>query len=175
MNEPREQVEQFERDNPLWRYSPYLWGRVNVLLGIRIEILELLDRAFGAAVELESLSRAEELAWLWVLGAYEVVRTMSQSKASFSPRLQTELLALKRQLGIVRMPTAKMELPGKRIPVTSSRSPVGIDAENRDILLGAPDHEISGRKLLASFYAVMSTIAPQDVHHTHEESYGNAS
>jgi hypothetical protein len=175
MNDQHRTVEQFERENPLWRFSPYLFGRINVLMGIRIEILECLDRTFGESVDFTQLERAEELAWLWTLGAYEVVRTMCQAKSCFSLRAENALRDLKRTIGKVRIPAAKMEVPGKRTPVTSARSPAGVDAKNKDILLGAPGQELSCREILASFYGVLSAIAPEDVVLPHEASYQHAS
>lgn len=172
MDEQQSTVEQFERENPLWRFSPYLFGRINVLMGIRIEILECLDRSFaGSRVDFAQLARAEELAWLWTLGAYEVVRTMCQAKTCFSLRANNSLLELKRVIHMVRIPAAKMELPGKKAPVSSARSPVGVDERDKDILLGAPEQEISCRKILATFYEVISAISPEDVVSPHEASY----
>ncbi|MEZ4864741.1 MAG: hypothetical protein R3C14_25745 [Caldilineaceae bacterium] len=120
--------EEFERQNPLAKFSFYLWGRVSVLFDIRIEILQCLDNAFANdLIAHESLSRAEMLSWLWILGAYEVVRTMCQADTCFSPEAAAKLSTLKRKLAIVRMPAAKMEKIGKSIPVTSGRSAAGID------------------------------------------------
>ena len=60
------------------------------------------------------VERVESLMWLWILGAYEVVRTMCQAKTCFSSQALDELSRLKKLLSVVRMPAAKMEKPGRR-------------------------------------------------------------
>jgi|ERR1700722_3655261 hypothetical protein len=117
--------ESVERE-PLIAFSHYLSGRVNVLCSFADEIIENLDKGFcGQCVDGRSVDRTESLIWFWLLGAYEVVRTMHQAKACFSEQLVQDLTSLKKTLATVRMPTAKMEKPGKRAAVTSNRSPAG--------------------------------------------------
>ena len=54
----------------------YLY-RVHVLLAIADEITEYFDTDFsGPVIDGGRVERAESLMWLWMLGAYEVVRTM---------------------------------------------------------------------------------------------------
>ncbi|GEM_PF-6793223 len=56
---------EFERENPLAKFSFYLWGRVRVLFDLQIEILEHLDNAFAHdSIEHAKLSRAEMLSCL---------------------------------------------------------------------------------------------------------------
>lgn len=73
---------EFDSQFPLAKYSFYALGRVQVLMGVREEIIKELDLAYQTPKTLlaEHVIRAESLSWLWVLGAYEVVRTMSQAK-----------------------------------------------------------------------------------------------
>lgn len=103
----------FERD-PVSFFSFYLSGRVNVLSAFADEVIENLERGFSAhRIDGESVVRAESLVWLWLLGAYEVVRTMHQAKSCFRARVAGDLGSLKKQLAVVRMPAAKMEKVGK--------------------------------------------------------------
>jgi hypothetical protein len=84
---------------PLIAFSHYLSGRVNVLCSFADEILENLDKGFsGQCVDGGRIERAESLMWFWLLGAYEVVRTMHQAKRCFSDRLVDELSSLKKIL-----------------------------------------------------------------------------
>ncbi len=170
LNPTEDQV--IERD-PLIAFSFYLSGRVNVLCAFADEIVDNLDKGFssecvyGARVE-----RAESLMWLWVLGAYEVVRTMDQAKQCFSERLAQELRDLKNQLAVVRMPAAKMEKRGINVAVTSNRSPSGWDCKNRDLLINDPDDKnVSARQILADFDRVFCSISKADVLAYHEASY----
>jgi len=161
---------------PLIAFSHYLSGRVNVLCSFADEILENLDKGFsGQCVDGGRIERAESLMWFWLLGAYEVVRTMHQAKACFSDRVVDELSSLKKILATVRMPAAKMEKPGKKkAAVTSNRSPTGWDVENRDLLVNDPEEnpDISARWMLSEFDRVFSSITKSDVLAQHEKAYG---
>jgi hypothetical protein len=165
-----------ERD-PLIAFSHYLSGRVNVLCSFADEIIENLDRGFsGQCVDDARITLAESLMWFWLLGAYEVVRTMHQAKACFSERLVQDLSSLKKTLASVRMPAAKMEKPGnKKVPVTSNRSPTGWDVEKRDLLVNDPEEspDISARWILSEFDRVFSSVTQSDVLAHHEEGYAS--
>ena len=115
------------------------------------------------------------LMWLWLLGAYEVVRTMCQAKSCFTENTVSKLQELKRTLSDVRMPAAKMEKRGQKKPVTSNRSPAGLDMAKKDLLVNDPDvqPDVSARDLLSKFDEVFSSISKDDVHSQHEESYGD--
>jgi len=144
-----------------------------VLLAIADEVTENLDAGFSRKVIDGGLvARAESLMWLWILGAYEVVRTMCQAKACFAQRAFDELNPLKKRLTAVRMPAAKMERPGVKIPVTSNRSPAAWDVSRRDILINDPEAEaVFARDLLAEFDRVLSSIRPEDILGRHEDGY----
>jgi len=151
------------------------WEKPSSLLCIFAdEIIEELDHRFTTEyVDAERVGRAESLIWLWVLGAYEIVRTMDQAKKCFSERLNQELRGLKKVLANVRMPAAKMEKPGKKLPVTSNRSPSGWDPANRDVLVNDPEDNtnVSARWLLVEFDRVLCSIERSDVLAHHETSY----
>jgi len=155
-------------------FSLYLSGRVNVLLALKGEILGLLDEGFSAnCVDGGPVERAESLMWLWVLGAYEIVRTMCQAKGCFSDRALNAMVQLKKTLSVIRIPAAKMEKAGKKEPVSSNRSPAGWDVANRDLLVNDPEEarDISARSILAEFDRVFSSMTKNDVLARHEESY----
>jgi hypothetical protein len=90
-----------------------------------------------------------------------------------SPELSNYLQRLKKSLSSVRMPAAKMEKPGKRVPVTSNRSPSGWDMQNKDLLINDPEEtlHISARFILDEFDRVMSSITKDDILDRHENSY----
>jgi hypothetical protein len=162
-----------ERD-PLISFSHYLCGRVHVLIAFADEIIENLEQGFSTEpIDGGRVERAESLMWLWMLGAYEVVRTMCQAKDCFSSQIFDELQRLKKSLASVCMPAAKMEKPGKRVPVTSNRSPSGWDVQNKDFLINDPEEtlHISARFILDEFDRVMSSITKDDILDRHENSY----
>jgi hypothetical protein len=158
---------------PLIAFSHYLSGRVNVLCSFADEIIENLDQGFSESVDGGQVERAESLMWFWVLGAYEVVRTMHQAKECFSERLVLDLSGLKKTLATVRMPAAKMEKPGKRAAVTSNRSPAGWDVASRDLFVNDPEKgpDVSARWILSEFDRVFSSITKSDVLANHEATY----
>jgi hypothetical protein len=157
-------------------FSIYLCGRKNVLLNVADEIIENLDQGFsGTVVDGGRIERAESLMWLWILGAYEVVRTMCQAKSCFSKKAFDQLTQLKKTLSALRMPAAKMEKAGRKAPVTSNRSPAGWDIANRDVFVNDPESasDISARFILMEFDRVFSAITKDDVLGRHEESYSS--
>ncbi len=154
------QEEIFDRE-PLMAFSFYLSGRNNVLLSIGDEIIELLDEGFsGQPVHGAKIEHAESLMWLWILGAYEVIRTMCQAKECFSPEFYSKVSSFKKNLAEVRMPAAKMEKKGQKIPVTSNRSPSGWNISNKDILVNDPedDKSISARTLIGGYDSIISSL-----------------
>lgn len=166
--------EQIVEREPLMAFSFYLSGRVNVLLDLADEILEDLEQGFSpATIDCARVGRADSLMWLWILGAYEIVRTMCQAKVCFSDRAFSELVQLKKTLAVVRMPAAKMEKAGKKEPVTSNRSPTGWNVAKRDLLVNDPEEaqDVSARFILAEFDRVFATMTKDDVLAHHEESY----
>jgi hypothetical protein len=166
--------EQIVDRDPLVAFSFYLSGRVHVLLDIADEIVENLDQGFsGECVHANQIERAETLMWLWLLGAYEIVRTMCQSKKCFTQQIFDELSQLKKTLAKVRMPAAKMEKPGINSPVTSDRSPAGWNVAYRDLLVNDPDStdDVFARELLAEFDRVFSSIKASDILSRHEDAY----
>ena len=159
--------------DPLIAFSWYLSGRVWYVRKLGKEIIGELDAAYATNVlDDDHFSRADMLMWFWTLGAYEVVRTMCQATDCFRSELTQRLSALKKELVQVRIPAAKMEVPGKSRPVSSNRSPWKWDMPNRDLLIGDPTKEmISVRHLIQRFEDVISSITPGDVLGRHEESY----
>ncbi len=158
---------------PLIAFSFYLSGRSNVLLAIGDEIIELLDAGFASQpINGGKIVRAEALMWLWTLGAYEVIRTMCQSRECFSTEFYKKMSHLKTFLAKVRMPAAKMEKQGQRKPVNSNRSPAGWDVSNQDLLIGDPEDEnISAKALIQHYKETITSLTISDVLKKHHDSY----
>lgn len=159
---------------PLAAFSMYLSGRNDLLLALGREILELLDTPEQTGA-LERRSRASDRMWLWTLGAYEVTRTMCQSRLCFSDRFFAAVSGLKNDLERVRVPNTKMEriqYDRRQAPiaVTSTRAPHEWDDASNDLLIGDPLDLFSSRALLAAYADVMGSLTPDDVRMSHEES-----
>jgi len=106
--------------------------------------------------------------WFWTLGAYEIIRAISQAKDCFSDEFIQKVNPLKKQLAVVRIPNAKMEEQGKKKAVSSNRSPDGWDVDNKDLLVGSPDNPVSARLLLEAYENTILSLKLVDVkrHHT---------
>ncbi len=157
---------------PITKYSFYLNGRIEILLETKNEIVSSLEALNDTGNSSENISNAEKLLWFWILGAYEVVRTMHQSKASFSEKVLKKLQDLKQVLAKARMPASKMEVKNKKQAVTSFRSPIGIDVKAKDFELFTDDENfISAKSLLSSFEEVIKSITTKDILAPHQSNY----
>lgn len=162
--------ELLERE-PLMAFSFYLSGRNNVLLLLSDEIIDNLDNGFSISpINAEFIDKASTSMWFWTLGAYEVIRTISQAKNCFSTEFIEKINTLKKELAIVRMPSAKMEEQGKKKAVTSNRSPDGWDIDNKDLWVGSPDAPISAKLLIRLYENTMSSLTIDDIKKPHMES-----
>ncbi len=156
---------------PLLKYSFYLSSKNNLLLNTIDTIKVKLEKGITEKlINADLVADASILTWFWTLGAYEIVRTMTQTKDCFSNELIIKLSALKKKLSKVRMPSAKMEKEGQKTPVNSNRSFDGWDTKSKDLLIGNPDDYISARELFDLYDSTLSSIAVADVLKRHEES-----
>jgi hypothetical protein len=165
--------EQSLEREPLLGFSFILSTRNNQLSTVADEILELLDS--GISTELidgSKVTKAGILIWLWVLGAYEIIRTMCQAKNCFSTTSMKKLLPLKRKLAKIRMPDSKMEKQGKKQPVNSNRSPWCEVLDTRDLLIGDPEEAYSARDIIDEYFSIIHSLLPDDILGNHKESYG---
>ena len=109
--------------------------------------------------------------WLWVLGAYEVVRTMCEAEQCFSAGVRDQLRDLKQRLTLLRIPFAKQELPGKKIPVNAEPSPCTMGGSPPDYKFRVKDQMLSVRDSIHQFGAVLSGIKRTDVLAHHRTTY----
>ncbi len=162
--------ERLERE-PLLKYSFYLSSKNILLLNTIDTIIENLDTGFSENfTNADVISDGSILTWFWTLGAYEIIRTMSETNDCFSERINEKLKTLKRELAKARMPSSKMEKKGKKIPVNSNRSFDHWDVKKKDLLIGDPDLPISARDLFELYDSTLSLITVDDVLKKHELS-----
>lgn len=163
--------EEIIENEPLIVFSYYLSEKNNLLLDLSDKILENLDKGFGSEIYTEFIGKASSMTWFWTLGAYEVIRTICQAKGCFSDTFIESANKLKEQLAIVRMPSAKMEVKGKNIPVNSNRSPDGWDIDKKDLLIGDPENSKSARQLIEQYDKTLCSLQPNDIIKRHEDVY----
>jgi hypothetical protein len=95
MDEKNTIAEMLDR-SPLIGFSVYTQFQFRTLSAVGREILDLLDSSMAeGSADAQALNRAYGMFWLWLLGAYEITRTMCQAKPCFTAELSTKLIAFK--------------------------------------------------------------------------------
>jgi len=164
------EAEQIERE-PLLKYSFYLSSKNNLLLNTIDVIIKKLNDGFSTStINADKIGDASILTWFWTLGAYEIVRTMSQTKDCFSDDTNSKINLLKQELAIARIPSTKMEKKGKKIPVNSNRNFDGWDIGKKDLIIGDPEFPKSARELFLLYDKTMSSLTKIDILKNHENS-----
>lgn len=172
-------VEKMLTENPLIGFSVYTHIQSKTLQTLRQEIIQCFEAGMYTlsgdgetpCVDGELVNRAYGLFWLWVLGAFEIVRTMCQAEQCFSSRVIGDLKDIKRRLALLRMPFAKQELAGKSVPVGAEPSIYRIVGSPPDFWYQVSGQEFSVRQLLDEFAIVLSKINRSDVLANHRTSY----
>jgi hypothetical protein len=172
-------IEKILNKNPLTVFSVYTDIQCRTVQTLGREILLCLDVGItpdagtgqGTICGGDVINRGYGQFWLWVLGAYEIVRTMCQAEKCFSPRVANELKGFKRKLAILRMPFAKQELPGKDVPVRAEPSIYGIGDSPPDLRFDVEGQVLSVRELIGEFAAVFGGITRADVLADHRTIY----
>lgn len=164
-------TEKMLNENPLIKFSVYTDIQSKLVNSLGQDILQVLQTAIipapaegqGAHCDAQILNAVYGQFWLWVLGAYEVVRTMCSAKKCFSPLIVGRLMDLKRKLSILRMPFAKQELPGKSTPVRAEPSIYDIRCSPPDLSFEVKGQVLSARELIDEFAFVFSGISRFDI------------
>lgn len=162
-------VEEMYAKAPLIRFSPYSQMQATTVRDFGVENLDLLEVNINGGEGSAVVNMVEVLHgrfWLWVLGAYEVIRTMDQHSACFSEQLAAEIKAFKGRLNTLRIPFAKQEIarsgtPGK--PIHGENSIYDIDVGGKDLLYRIEDQTFSIRGLTIEFITFFEGIKPEDV------------
>ncbi len=141
----------------------------------------LVSVAREILVELDAgrRERASDLMWLWVLGAYEVLRTMCQAYECFAAEYLQRLSTTKVEFERVRVANTKMERVNydrrtRSIPICSDREADVWDPDSRDLMLGDPFAPASARALLHAYETTLAALTAADVRCSHEDSFRSA-
>lgn len=157
---------------PLSRFSIYTDAQVRALRSIAAEIFADLDSMHDGEGHINRrFQHAWDLAWLWTLGAYEVVRAMDQAKGCFSDEVASRLRRVKADLALVRIPFAKQELRGKGEPVYAELSLDGFGPDCNDLCFEIENQVVSVRKLIADTLEFFDGIKVSDVVRAHPCMY----
>lgn len=152
-------VQRILETNPLLRFSLYTDAQLHALNDVGNEIVGLCA---DWPDDMTNHHRVYNLFWLWVLGAYEVVRTMDQHRSRFSPHVADMIGSQKRYLAGLWMPFAKQELKGdKKIPIYAENSYINVGIDGLCF-------EVSGKEywsglVIKDFLADMTSIKAEDI------------
>jgi hypothetical protein len=153
------------RKSPLMAFSPLTQLQLQCLEEVAGEIEDLLAESMLDPENANGnlISRSYSRMWLWLLGAYEVLRTMAEAKQCFSIQFHSRLLDEKRHFAEIRMPLAKQEYRGKKDSAWRDGFLIGIKLQTHDAFFAINGIEYSARDLIARFRTFISSIQPADV------------
>ncbi len=169
MNDVSELLEK----EPLLAFSVVTAIQVKALKDFSEEIPFLMEEAMNesGAIDAVLFNEIYTKVWLWVLGAYEVVRTMCQAETCFSSNLLDKLRPQKNKLARLRMPLSKQEYSGKREPSGGTAMFSFVDIFSKDIGFLIRGERFGVRQLLADFEILMDSIQLDDVLARHDSTY----
>ena len=158
-------MEKMLNANPLMAFSGYTHIQVQELRRLGSEIIAYLDKIFLAdGIDCRDINRYYGLFWLWVLGAYEVTRTMCQAKSNFSEELNKKLFSFKKNIALLRIPFAKLEYPGEHGNlIQNEASIIAHDREDKDFHFEVTGTRISVRVLINYFEELFSNIKRNEI------------
>lgn len=128
-----ETIEKMLNESPLVIFSIYTEAQFQSLLLVRRELSSIKpEKRLNGSYVVTDQTKYYAMFWLWVLGAYEVLRTMSENKDCFDEATSQELLKQKRKIAKLRMPFAKQQLSGEN----TKKEPTKFYAENSVVDFG---------------------------------------
>ena len=150
---------------PLVRFSLYSHAQVDAVKWLSSDLLARLDVCVSdGAVDGEGFQHIYGLFWLWVLGAYEVTRTMSEYKTCFSERLQGDIASFKKSISVLRIPFAKQQFQGRdKRPIAGENSVYALDTKKKDLCFEIEGKNIWMRDLIEEFDGFVGSITIDDV------------
>lgn len=161
-------------DNPLINFSLYTHMQAEVIRSLGNEICGILDASFilnsdgSKHLDGNQLRNIWGKFWLWIIGSYEIVRTVSQAKGCFTEEVSDRFDCFKRKIAKLRIPFAKQEYAqGGKQPIKAEASIAGIDLKTNDVLYYVKGTRFSPRELICEFDSLISTITIEDVLQRH--------
>ena len=149
--------------DPLIKFSVYTHIQIKQLEEVSNEILQLFDS--------QKSIYAYGKFWLWVLGAFAVIRTMYQARSCFDIKTQKDLCSLKNQLSKIRVPFEKQEYEWKKHkPINSEASIAGLGDNQNDMIFIINDSSISARNLIRSFKSTTAQITQEKILRDHRKA-----
>lgn len=110
---------------PLMAFSIYSAGQAQTLERIGNQLLSI-SKDWKTGEVVFNFTGYCDLFWLWVLGAYEVLRTLDEKPEMFAIDVSSKTHLLKQEVSKLRMPFAKQQLRNRGGPIYAENSAVDI-------------------------------------------------
>ena len=153
--------------NPIVRFSVYTHVQAKAVIELGESIKEQFDEMINDE-NVVDMSKGDPYGkvWLWVIGAYEVIRTMSDPKwkSSWSDVRYCQLLEYKKHIADLRVPFAKQEHRNGKV-IKNENSIFGIDFMEKSYLYKVKGKVFNVRKEINHFESLIGDIQPEDVLH----------
>ena len=117
-------------------------------------------------VDRKEFQQAYGYSWLYVLGAYEALRTMDQEDGIFKEKLKKNIKSLKQDFANLRIPFAKQEYAKKHskfIENEASVHNIEVGPEGGDLKFKIKGKIYSIRDFINRFNRLIGNIKPEDV------------
>ena len=150
-------IEKLYREKPLALFSIYTQVQADYLVKQGNTLCDKLD---GYDKDIVDFNDTYGQFWLWVLGAYEVIRTLDQQSESFDPGFAKNLKEIKIFLAEVRMPFAKQEYRGNGGTIRGDLSVVGFEQDMKFEIAGNP---VSSREVIIQFTDFVESISLEQI------------
>jgi hypothetical protein len=157
-------------DYPLMGFSIDTHTQVNTLKQLSASILSDLDSSMGTdTIDFTVFNNVYGMFWLWVLGSYEVVRTIDQAHKCLSDPFAKKVHSFKKKIAKLRIPFAKQEYEGAKSkqPIHGETSIYGVDTKAHDFFFKVKEDIFSVRAILAEFCQLFEEISQKDILENH--------
>jgi len=153
---------------PLTKYSVATQLQYEYLISEKDEIEVLLEGTFKNKGEIQAsmFLKCNGKIWIWTLGAYELVRTMDESRSCFTSNYHERIHELKLYLAKIRVPFAKQEKRGKRNGKrvhANNEWTVYPLLDQKDLGYEIDGNLVSFRDMSNKFVQVLAPIKEQDI------------
>jgi hypothetical protein len=163
-------------DNPISAFSVYSQVQVDFLIKYGDEIsISLAEAMDGEVIDGKKLfNDVYGMIWLWILGAYEVTRTMDEASECFTDDIQPLLKDLKIMLAKIRMPMTKQLKRGRNELNSGEPSISASDIDKKDIAFTVDGEDLYFREMYSHFKSVMSSIKLSNIKKSFSAIYKDA-
>lgn len=160
------EYELYLKHHPLKRFSLYTHLQAVTLIELGVSIKEQFDKMI-CEKNIVDMSSGDPYGniWLWVIGVYEVTRTMADPKWKHSWRESkySEILEFKQRIANLRVPFAKQEHRGNEKAIDGESSIAGIDFESKSYLYEVDGQVFNVRDEIDRFETLVKSISHGDI------------